>query len=94
MDSCTDTILMHCVGLFPKPSASCGVFNEDTRNYLTSVPFDRIVTLRNSTYEITLTNRYVIRDWTSYTNISFKCFFVIDGTSWRRGITYKLFGGT
>ncbi|GIY00359.1 uncharacterized protein CDAR_583431 [Caerostris darwini] len=93
MDSCTDTIRMHCVGLFPKPSASCGVFNEDKRTFLTNVPFDRIVTLRNSTYEITLTSRYVIRDWTSYTNISFKCFFVIDGTSWRRGITYKLFGG-
>ncbi|CAL1291619.1 unnamed protein product [Larinioides sclopetarius] len=92
MDTCADTIYMHCVGLFPKPSASCGVYNGDTSTFLTSAPFDRIVTLRNSTYEITLTNQYFIRDWTSYTNIYFKCFFVIDGTSWRRGITYKLFG--
>lgn len=93
MDDCTETIRMRCVGLFPKPSASCGVFNEDTKTFLTSVPFDRVVTLRNHTYEVTLTNQYFMRDWTSYINISFKCYFVIDNTSWRRGITYKLFGG-
>nr|XP_015928668.1 uncharacterized protein LOC107455558 isoform X2 [Parasteatoda tepidariorum]XP_042903860.1 uncharacterized protein LOC107455558 isoform X2 [Parasteatoda tepidariorum] len=90
LDTCTDTIRMHCVGLFPKPSAECGVYNEDTQ--LTNVPFDRIVTLRNSTYEITLANEYHIKDWTSYTNISLKCYFVIDRTTWKRGITYKLFG--
>lgn len=92
-DDCTETIRMRCLGLFPKPSASCGVFNEDTKTFLTNVPFDRVVTLRNHTYEVTLTNQYFMRDWTSYTNITFKCYFVIDNTSWRRGITYKLFGG-
>ncbi|KAG8201320.1 hypothetical protein JTE90_016797 [Oedothorax gibbosus] len=92
MDTCTDTISMHCVGLFPKPASSCGVYNEDTRTFLTNLPFDRVLTLRNHTYEITLTNTFLIRDWTSYTNISLRCFFVIEGTSWRRGIVYKLFG--
>ncbi|KFM62376.1 hypothetical protein X975_22865, partial [Stegodyphus mimosarum] len=92
MDICTETIRMHCVGLFPKPSASCGIYNEEANHFLTSVPFDRVITLRNHTYEVTLNKQYFISDWTSYTNISFRCYFVIDKTSWRRGIRYKLFG--
>ncbi|XP_054721240.1 uncharacterized protein LOC129231018 [Uloborus diversus] len=92
LNNCSETIRMNCVGLFPKPSASCGVYDEDKREFVINYPFDRIVTLRNHTYEVTLTKHYEISNWTDYKNITFTCYFVIDGTSWRRGIKYRLFG--
>ena len=36
---CTEEIRLDCTGMFPKPSPACGVYNEATQSYLSTVSF-------------------------------------------------------
>lgn len=92
MTTCTETVNMHCVGMYPKPSPACGVYNELTGKFLNSVPFDSVNTLFNGTYEVSFNRRFTIDDWINHTDISFRCHMLVLGTTWRSGIKHQLFG--
>ncbi|XP_015908528.1 uncharacterized protein [Parasteatoda tepidariorum] len=92
MISCTETVNMHCVGIFPKPSPACGVYSEKTGKYVSSIPFDSVNKLFNRTYEVSFNRRFVIQDWVNDTDLSFRCYMMVLGTPWRSGIKHKMFG--
>ncbi|XP_022692564.1 uncharacterized protein LOC111262518 isoform X2 [Varroa jacobsoni] len=88
---CTEEIRLDCTGMHPKPSPACGVYNEATQSYLSTVPFDT-VHLVNGTYDVKLHKIFRIKDWIEYRNISFRCHVIVLGTEWRTGMTHRLFG--
>ncbi|KAG8184515.1 hypothetical protein JTE90_023529 [Oedothorax gibbosus] len=92
MVNCIETVNMHCIGIFPKPSPACGVYSEKTGKYLNSVPFDSVNKLLNGTFEVSFNRRFVIQDWINNTDISFRCYMMYLGTPWRSGIQHKMFG--
>ncbi|GFR25796.1 uncharacterized protein TNCT_513591 [Trichonephila clavata] len=92
MISCTETVNMHCIGIFPKPSPACGVYADKPGKYLNSVPFDSVNKLANGTFEVSFNRKFVIQDWVNYTDISFRCYMMFLGTPWRSGIVHKMFG--
>ncbi|XP_054712802.1 uncharacterized protein LOC129222332 [Uloborus diversus] len=92
MINCIETVSMHCVGIFPKPSPACGVYSERTGRYLNSVPFDSVNLLFNKTYEVSVNRRFIIHDWVNHTDLSFRCYMMVMGTPWRSGIKHKMFG--
>ncbi|XP_035222204.1 uncharacterized protein LOC118195078, partial [Stegodyphus dumicola] len=92
MIECTESVNMHCIGIFPKPSPACGVYSERTGKYLNSVPFDSVNLLFNKTYEVSFNRRFTIQEWINHTDLSFRCYMMVLGTPWRSGIKHKMFG--
>ncbi|XP_075547487.1 uncharacterized protein LOC142581936 [Dermacentor variabilis] len=90
--SCTETVELDCGGMFPKPSPACGVYNDQTGVYLNTMPFDRLKTAANSTYEVRLHRVFHVQDWLAFRNLTFRCHVIVLGTDWRTGISHKLFG--
>ncbi|XP_055925635.1 uncharacterized protein LOC129957369 isoform X1 [Argiope bruennichi] len=92
MISCTETVSMHCIGIFPKPSPTCGVYADKSGRFLNSVPFDSVNKLANGTFEVSFNRKFEIKEWINHTDISFRCHMMFLGTPWRRGIVHKMFG--
>lgn len=89
---CTEQITMRCVGIFPRPSPQCGIYDEKEHKFIHSSHFDTIQELPNRTFEIAFTRRYSIKEFENDTDLSFSCTITIQETTWKRGVKLKLFG--
>ncbi|UYV82445.1 hypothetical protein LAZ67_21002197, partial [Cordylochernes scorpioides] len=90
--ACTESIRLSCTGMFPRPAPACGLYDELAGSYLTVVPFEKMTSLPNGTFDVALSARYRAADWLNYTDLSFRCYVLVMGTSWRNGIRHRLFG--
>ena len=66
-----------------------------TGKYFAGEAFDMNQELPNGTFEISIRRRYSVEQFIQYPGqLSFRCHLLILMTSYRMGITYKLFGDT
>ncbi|XP_074597707.1 uncharacterized protein LOC141852567 [Brevipalpus obovatus] len=92
MVHCLEVIRLECIGMFPKPIPSCGVFEKNSGQFLKAEPFSSIDRLENGSYHLYMSHKYSADEYRKKIgDFYFKCTFTILGTSWTRTINSHLF---
>ncbi|XP_053206068.1 uncharacterized protein LOC128390379 [Panonychus citri] len=92
MIHCLERIDLQCTGMFPKPSPSCGVYEQNSGRYITAEPITILRKQSDGTYDLSMSHRYSAEDYSERKgSFLFRCMLTIIGTTWSRVINSKLF---